>query len=127
MKKLEKAVLSLPYAAKLKLCQSLIDSIKESEDEREMDAYVNGCIHTMNSTLGDDVRKHSRKREIVWGRAFLSFYLMGKGFSSVYVGSLFNLHHSTVLRYKQICAEALEMPQMYMQEVRMYNEFLSRV
>lgn len=89
--------------------------------EMRSDFYVS----LMNEVTGLNIKDHTRRRDVVWGRYIVIHELLEDGWSSTSAGNVFGMDHSSVSHAKAQVAMMLDMPNMYSMEYDIYKKFKS--
>lgn len=91
--------------------------------ETRSDLYVS----LMNEITGMDIKDHTRKHDVVWGRYIVIHELLEDGWSSTRVGYVFGMNHSSVSHASAQVSKMLDMPRMYSMEYEIYKKFKSYI
>lgn len=77
----------------------------------------------MNSVVGEDVRRMSRHKNVLWGRNFLAYKAKMEGFSLSQIGKVIGRDHSTALFAVRRAEYAINNPNMYSDVLKTWENF----
>ena len=83
------------------------------------------CIEAMSKVVGTDILVKSRDRILVYARYMVAYHLREYGFSYHEIGSFLHMDHSTVIHGIKMVNEMLSYSQMYPEETKIWQKFLS--
>ena len=83
------------------------------------------CIETMSGIVGTDILVRARERLLVYARYMVAYCLRQYGFSYHEIGNFLNMDHSTMVHGVKMVNEMLSVPQMYPEEMEIWQKFLS--
>lgn len=80
-------------------------------------------IETMSTLIGRDILTDTHERNVVFGRNMVAYQLIMDGCGVCRAGRLLGRDHSTIVYAKYQIQAMLNMPQMYVREMAIWNEF----
>ena len=83
------------------------------------------CIEMMSEVVGTDILVRSRDKILVYARYMVAYYLREFGFSYHEIGNFLNMNHATIIHGVKMIKEMLSYPQMYQEETKIWQKFLS--
>ena len=95
--------------------------------EKEMPEYAKMCVAVMNGIIGRDIMERTRIGEVVWGRYMVMYELVDRGWSTLSVGRVFGMDHSSVVHGRECVREMLRRPSMYKAEMMVWDVFIKRI
>lgn len=116
----------LPVTDQLQLRNELnritLDEVDPSTVER-----VSRYLSVMNKLIRGDVRKVSRKRDLVNGRTVLGYFMYAEGLGVEKIGKMLGKDHSTVTHYLRRMDNALSTPKSDPDLYALYKKFKSKI
>lgn len=88
-----------------------------------LDRRAKSWLIAMNKLIGEDVRKETRRKRLLWGRNFLAYKARTEGLSLSQIGSLIKRNHATALFAARRGEYAITNPQMYSDIVGLWSDF----
>lgn len=82
-------------------------------------------IGLMSKAVGEDIMVSSRKQNLVWARNMVLYMLRVDGYSLMSIENATGRNHSTVIYATRQVKEMLKKPNMYKDEIEIWNKFLS--
>lgn len=82
-------------------------------------------IRLMSDAVGEDIMVSSRKQHLVWARNMVLYMLRVDGYSLMSIENATGRNHSTVIYATRQVKEMLKKPNMYKDEIEIWNKFLS--
>lgn len=82
-------------------------------------------IRIMSEAVGTDIMVPSRNQSLVWARYMVLFLLRLDGFSLMSIEKATGKNHTTVIYADRKVKEMLKCPNMYPEETKIWQKFLS--
>lgn len=129
MMTLENMCLSLSFKERMRLCESLRNSIiKERMERRPLPIGRCGFLMSyMEEILGEPIPTKSRVTRYVWARTMVAYQLIMEGYSTVEVGKMLNKDHSTVIHLRNKMQDALDYRFAYMDIMIIWDQFQNKI
>lgn len=86
---------------------------------------ANRYISVMSEAVGCDIMIPSRKQTLVWARNMVLYMLRLDGFSLMSIEKATGMNHATVIYADRKVKEMLKRPNMYPEETKIWQKFLS--
>ena len=80
-------------------------------------------IRCMSRLVGDNIVDRCREKRFVWGRNIVAYQMRMDGFSTVHIGKCLGINHSTVSYATNQVTHMLNMPGMYRDEFKLFENF----
>ena len=118
---LRRRVLGLPLADRMALLEELRGTMLERPDPAIRLAYL---VNKMQEAAGLDPLARKRDRPAVTARYILAFVARREGFSQTLIGTTMGLDHSSISYAEKRTREMFDYPEMYKDEISLYNKFV---
>lgn len=113
--------MNLPLPDRIALMESLRGSVVTPTSAEER---LNYLAEKMKESVGIDVRENSRKREVVTARILFAFVARREGYSQNCIGEFIGRDHSTIAFFERRMKDVFSLPQMYREEIALYNKYI---
>ena len=86
---------------------------------------ANRYISLMSEAVGEDIMVRSRKNGLVWARNIVLYMLRMDGFTLMSIERATGMSYTTVIHATNQVREMLKRPNMYPEETKLWQKFLS--
>lgn len=120
---LRRTVLDLPMQDRLALMEALRVSIQVPGADRE--ARLAFLADKMREVSGVDIRaSRDRSTRAVWPRYIFCFVARREGYFQSSIGEVVGRDHSTICYAERRVTDAFSLPEVYAQEIELYNKYI---
>ena len=108
----------LPYSQEeIRRMRTELDYMQGPRDHSEE------YLAVMEELTGKDIRSKSRMPDVVWARFMVMYQMRKDGLTFKYIGDTLGKDHATVVHGVRMINDMLDMPRMYPEEIRLWQQF----
>lgn len=119
---LRRRVLALTPGDRATLMREIGESLGDPS-YRNTAARFGRMAELMGTITGVDVRRRTRRSDVVRARSVLAFVAVTEGFSQIAVSRYLGFDHSTISVMVKKMGDAMNYPAMYQDYISLYNEY----
>lgn len=123
---LRRRVMRLSVEDRVILHREILRSL-ESPAAVQTDTRLSRLAEVMEGLTGCDVRKRSRRADIIRARCVFVFVSRAEGFSQCDIGFFLGLDHSSVCYLEKKMGDVLALPVAYQDYIALYNQFTTAI